>query len=394
MLEAYALRMPACIYAGENAIDNLAQILAQLQAKRVALFTDRGIHDCGITAPVEAQIRSAGAECVLLTELAVEPLVDEVAETVRTFRALHADLIVAVGGGSVMDAAKLASVLDTDDYTVRDLLEKPQRARKRVRTVMIPTTAGTGAEATPNAIVNVPEWQLKVGIVNADMIADYVILDARNLRALPRHIAASTGLDALAHAIECYTSNKANPFSDLVALEALELIFHNIERACDTDDMRAKGNMLLASFYAGIAITAAGTTAVHALSYPLGGRYHIAHGVSNAILLTPVMRFNAPFITERLARVHDRVWPHEEMAALQEEKAKRVLDKMSQIVTHLDIPRYLDDLGVDATQLDTLVDAGMKVTRLLDNNIRPVRAEDARAIYQSLFKAQQNGGKA
>lgn len=394
MLEAYALRMPACIYAGENAIDNLAQILAQLQAKRVALFTDRGIHDCGITAPVEAEIRSAGAECVLLTELAVEPLVDEVAETVRTFRALHADLIVAVGGGSVMDAAKLASVLDTDDYTVRDLLEKPQRARKRVRTVMIPTTAGTGAEATPNAIVNVPEWQLKVGIVNADMIADYVILDARNLRALPRHIAASTGLDALAHAIECYTSNKANPFSDLVALEALELIFHNIERACDTDDMRAKGNMLLASFYAGIAITAAGTTAVHALSYPLGGRYHIAHGVSNAILLTPVMRFNAPFITERLARVHDRVWPHDEMAALQEEKAKRVLDKMSQIVTHLDIPRYLDDLGVDATQLDTLVDAGMKVTRLLDNNIRPVRAEDARAIYQSLFKAQQNGGKA
>ena len=394
MLEAYALRMPACIYAGENAIDNLAQILAQLQAKRVALFTDRGIHDCGITAPVEAQIRSAGAECVLLTELAVEPLVDEVAETVRTFRALHADLIVAVGGGSVMDAAKLASVLDTDDYTVRDLLEKPQRARKRVRTVMIPTTAGTGAEATPNAIVNVPECQLKVGIVNADMIADYVILDARNLRALPRHIAASTGLDALAHAIECYTSNKANPFSDLVALEALELIFHNIERACDTDDMRAKGNMLLASFYAGIAITAAGTTAVHALSYPLGGRYHIAHGVSNAILLTPVMRFNAPFITERLARVHDRVWPHDEMAALQEEKAKRVLDKMSQIVTHLDIPRYLDDLGVDATQLDTLVDAGMKVTRLLDNNIRPVRAEDARAIYQSLFKAQQNGGKA
>ena len=158
--------------------------------------------------------------------------------------------------------------------------------------------------------------------------------------------------------------------------------------------MRAKGNMLLASFYAGIAITAAGTTAVHALSYPLGGRYHIAHGVSNAILLTPVMRFNAPFITERLARVHDRVWPHDEMAALQEEKAKRVLDKMSQIVTHLDIPRYLDDLGVDATQLDTLVDAGMKVTRLLDNNIRPVRAEDARAIYQSLFKAQQNGGKA
>lgn len=317
------------------------------------------------------------------------PLVDEVAETVRTFRALHADLIVAVGGGSVMDAAKLASVLDTDDYTIRDLLKTPQRARKCIRTVMIPTTAGTGAEATPNAIVNVPEWQLKVGIVNADMIADYVILDACNLRALPRHIAASTGLDALAHAIECYTSNKANPFSDLVALESLELIFRNIERACDTDDMRAKSNMLLASFYAGIAITAAGTTAVHALSYPLGGKYHIAHGVSNAILLAPVMRFNAPFITERLVRVHDRVWPRDEMAVSQAEKAGRVLDSMTRIVAHLNIPRYLDDLGVDATQLDTLVEAAMKVTRLLDNNIRPVHAEDARAIYQSLFKAQQ-----
>ena len=183
-------------------------------------------------------------------------------------------------------------------------------AKKCVKTLMIPTTAGTGAEATPNAIVAVPEKELKVGIVNDAMIADGVILDARMIKSLPGSIAAATGVDALCHAIECFTSKKRNPFSDTFALQAFEMIVKNIEKACDDPGaMEEKSNMLLASFYAGVAITASGTTAVHALSYPLGGKYHIAHGVSNAILLAPVMKFNEPACRARFALAYDRLAP-------------------------------------------------------------------------------------
>ena len=299
-------------------------------------------------------------------------------------RGVSADAIVAVGGGSVMDAAKLAAVCATDAYTVHDLLADPTRATKQLTTFMVPTTAGTGAEATPNAIVAVPEDELKVGIVNDAMIADYVVLDARMIKNLPRPIAASTGIDALCHAIECYTSTKANPFSDVFALEAFDLIINNIEAACDDPEaMDAKRAMQIASFYAGIAITASGTTAVHALSYPLGGKHHVAHSVSNAILLSPVMHFNEPAIRERLAVAYDRAIHGD--AATVEEKSAAVIERMDRIVSHLDIPKKLDELGVAGVDVDQLAAAGMTVQRLLVNNRREVTLEDARAIYAQVL---------
>ena len=169
-------------------------------------------------------------------------------------------------------------------------------------------THNDGGMAVANSIVAVPEEQLKVGIVNPEMIADAVILDGEMIRRLPRKIAASTGIDALCHAIECYTSAKANPFSDLFAMQALRLIFANLEKACDdADALDAKEKMMQAAFYAGVAITCSGTTAVHALSYPLGGRYHIPHGVANAIMLMPVMQFNKSCCSKKFAEVYDAV---------------------------------------------------------------------------------------
>ena len=286
-----------------------------------------------------------------------------------------------------MDAAKLASVLVTDEYGVKELLDEPGRAKKCVPTVLIPTTAGTGAEVTPNAIVAVPEKELKVGIVNENMIADYVILDARMIKNLPRQIAAATGVDALAHAIECYTSKKANPFSDTFALEALDLILNNIIPACDDPEaMEAKNKMQIAAFYAGIAITASGTTAVHALSYPLGGKYHIAHGVSNAILLAPVMRFNAPFCQERFAVAYDRCCHNTENICLTtNEKAEWMIKQLERIVRHLEIPTSLKEFGVPKEDLEGLVEAGMQVQRLLVNNMRLVTPEDARNLYLEIL---------
>ena len=400
MLTTYNLKMPHAVYGGENAMDNIAAIIKTLNAKKVAMFTDKGLRSLGLFGLAEDVVKTTGVSYYVLDDLPPEPSYMAVQKIVDEFKVSGADLIVACGGGSVMDAAKLASVLVTDEYGVKELLDNPGMARKCVPIVLIPTTAGTGAEVTPNAIVAVPEKELKVGIVNEHMIADYVILDARMIKNLPRKIAAATGVDALAHCIECFTSNKANPFSDLYAecftsnkanpfsdlyaLEGLDLILNNIEKACDDPEaMAEKNRMQIAAYYGGLAITASGTTAVHALSYPLGGKYHIAHGVSNAILLAPVMRFNAeyPAVKERLAAAYDRCCHEEKTCATVEEKSAWMIARLEQIVKHLDIPTSLKEFGVPEEDLEGLVEAGMQVQRLLVNNMRPVTPDDARKLY-------------
>ena len=388
MLTTYNLKMPHAVYGGENAMDNIAAIIKTLNAKKVAMFTDKGLRSLGLFGLAEDVVKTTGVSYYVLDDLPPEPSYMAVQKIVDEFKVSGADLIVACGGGSVMDAAKLASVLVTDEYGVKELLDNPGMARKCVPIVLIPTTAGTGAEVTPNAIVGVPEKELKIGIVNDNMIADYVILDARLIKNLPRKIAAATGVDALAHCIECFTSNKANPFSDMYALEGCDLILNNIERACDDPEaMEEKNRMQMAAYYGGLAITASGTTAVHALSYPLGGKYHIAHGVSNSILLAPVMRFNAqdPAFRERLALAYDRCCHDKVKCETVDEKSAWMIAKMEGIVKHLDIPTSLKEFGVPESDLEGLVEAGMQVQRLLVNNMRLVTAEDARKLYQEIM---------
>ena len=231
MLTDYILQIPQTVYGGLHALENIPKVIQG--AKKAAVFTDPGIRGTGLLDCPLSLIRNAGTDTVIFDDLPAEPTCDQAQDIIDRFRASDADFIVAIGGGSVMDIAKLASIIAGSPWGVRDLLEDPLRGSKQVRTLMIPTTAGTGAEATPNSIVAVPEKELKVGIVNSAMIADFVILDGRMIRSLPRKIAASTGVDALCHAIECFTSKKANPFSDTFALEALDLILNNIETACD-----------------------------------------------------------------------------------------------------------------------------------------------------------------
>lgn len=384
MLTKYLLKMPHAVFSGEDALENIFNILEENQVTHLAVFTDKGIEAAGLLEVPMAEVKKAGISFTVLDELPAEPTYREAQRLVDQCKACGANFIMAVGGGSVQDTAKLASILMTDEYGVRELLDEPGRAKKCIKTLMIPTTAGTGSEATPNAIVAVPEKQLKVGIVNSNMIADYVILDAVMIGKLPRKLAAATGVDALAHAIECWTSKKANPFSDLFAIQALDLILKNIEQACnDPGAMDAKNKMQLASFYAGVAITASGTTAVHALSYPLGGKYHIAHGVSNAMLLAPVMRFNEPACRERLAEAYDRCIGGG--AGTAEEKSAVVIASLDRIVERLNIPTALSEFGVPKEDLEVLVASGMDVTRLLANNMREVTPDDAREIYRQIL---------
>ena len=388
MLTKYNLKMPHAVFSGEDALEKIQDIFAENNVKRLAVFSDKGIEGAGLLDLPMAEVKKTGVEYTILDDLPAEPTYMEAQKLVDQCKEYGADFIMAVGGGSVQDTAKLASILMTDEYGIKELLDEPGRAKKCIKTLMIPTTAGTGSEATPNAIVAVPEKQLKVGIVNTNMIADYVILDAVMIKQLPRKIAAATGVDALAHAIECWTSNKANPFSDIFAMQALDMILNNIERACDDPEaMDAKNKMQIASFYAGVAITASGTTAVHALSYPLGGKYHIAHGVSNAILLAPVMRFNAkdPAFRERLAIVYDRCCHEAVKVQTVDEKAQWVIARMEAIVKHLEIPTSLKEFNVPAEDLEGLVEAGMSVQRLLVNNMITLTPDDARKLYQEIL---------
>ena len=375
------IKQPSCTYAGFGSVEKIKEIVAKENAKRLLVFSDRVIVSTGLLELLTAQLDAIPVQYDVYTDLATEPSYLDVESVVQNASAENVDLIVGFGGGSVMDAAKLYCVLKGAEYSIRDLLKDPTIAQKIIKTVMIPTTCGTGSEATCNAIVAIPEENTKKGIVNDTMIPDYVILDSQMIAKLPSAVLAATGVDALAHVVECYTSKKATMLSDTYALTGAKLIFANIREAyCNPDNIAAKEAMLLGAYYGGIAITGSGTTAVHALAYPLGGKYHIAHGVSNAILFAHVMAFNKPACEDRLAQICDAIRPKDAGLTIAE-KAQIVIDEITDIVKVTNIPVNLDRYGVKVEDLDALVESGSQQTRLLVNNMRELSLEDIRNLY-------------
>ncbi|MDD5804611.1 MAG: iron-containing alcohol dehydrogenase [Clostridia bacterium] len=382
----HQIKIPSCIYGGEGSVEKVKEIIVKEQSKKILVFTDKGIRNTGLADILLKQLDEVDVAYTVFDDLRAEPAYQDVEKMMEEVQSCSGDLIVAIGGGSVMDAAKLCSVLKDAEYTVKDLLNDPSLARKQIKTVMLPTTCGTGSEATCNAIVAIPEEQSKKGIVNDAMIPDYVILDAQMIARLPKQIVAATGVDALAHAVECFTSKKATPFSDTYALASAKLIFGNIRDAYnEPDNMEAKNAMMLGAFYGGVAITGSGTTAVHALSYPLGGKYHIAHGVSNAILFAHVMEFNKDACEDRLAVLCDAIAP--KLAARSvEEKAQYVIEQIADIVKVTNIPTDLKEFGVKNEDLDFLVEAGSQQQRLLVNNMKELSLDDIKSIYKKVLK--------
>lgn len=385
MMDNYQLTVPGFVYSGLNSINKLKEIIDREKVKKVIVFTDKGILENGLCQKAFEIIEEAGASYEIISDIRPEPGTKDVIKAVESINAANGELVVAIGGGSVMDMAKLCAAMKGADYSIYDLLEDNSLMQKGLPNVMIPTTCGTGSESTYNSIVAVEEKELKVGIVNINMLADYVILDSQMIEKLPKSIIAATGVDALAHAVECFTSKKANPFSDIFAMEAARLIFANLVNAySNPSDMEAKGNMMRAAFLAGVAIASSGTTAVHALSYPLGGKYHIAHGISNAILLAPVMRHNMVACIDRLANMADIINP-EGITSTKESKAKEVIRRIEEIVESTNIPTKLSEFNIGAEDLDFLVDSAADVKRLLDNNMKVLTKEDIRKIYLEIL---------
>lgn len=382
-MQTYTINFPKRVISGLGSINQISNILKENKAKNVCILTDRGVFETGIVSKVADSLKDFNL--TIIKDVPPEPEKNQVIKIYNEMKNFKSDMIIAVGGGSVIDTTKIISSCLANEEYLSDILNSKLITRKGVPFISVPTSAGTGAEVTPNAIVVVPEKELKIGIVSTCFISDYVVLDPDMTLKLPPSITAATGLDAFCHAIECFMSKKANPFSDLYALRAIELITKNIKTAYnDGTNAEARENMLLAAFYGGLCIASASTVAVHALSYPLGGKYRIAHGVSNAMLLPHVMEYNADAIQDKLVKVAAAMGI-DISGKTKDEISKEVISEIYSLVRYLKIPSDLYKYGISRSDLDNLVNSAFEVKRLLDNNPKAMSKEDIKNIYLKLM---------
>ncbi|MGU7770454.1 iron-containing alcohol dehydrogenase [Burkholderia sp. MR1-5-21] len=376
------------IVHGPGSLDQLPDKLALLDrpVRRIAFITQPFIEASGIAARVVSALAGRDIETLIVRDVQPEPTIENVETVFREqIEPFAPDAVLSIGGGSVLDAAKLFAVRLTNRQPLREWLGIDLIAAPGVPLVLVPTTSGTGSEVTPNAIVTLPDEELKVGIVSRHLLPQLVILDATLTLDLPKPITAATGMDAFIHAIESYISTKANPISDMFAMESMRLIGANLLEAYENGrSLKAREAMLVGSMYGGLALTAAGTAAVHALAYPLGGMFNITHGVANSMLLPHVMAFNLDAIVGRLANVAHAldIARHDDS---DEAAANKLLERIREWTAAMAIPQDLRAFGVADEHVDALAVAASKVKRLLGNNPKPLSVDDIKTIYRRLL---------
>ncbi|RQZ07534.1 iron-containing alcohol dehydrogenase [Burkholderia sp. Bp9031] len=376
------------IVHGAGSLATLPDTLSLLDTpiERIALITQPAMEALGVADRVIESLNARDVDVRIIRGVEPEPTIGNV-ETVfkEQIEPFAPQAILSIGGGSVLDAAKLFAVRLTNDEPLRNWLGIDLIKHPGVPMILVPTTAGTGSEVTPNAIVTLPDEALKVGIVSRHLLPQIVILDAELTLGLPKPITAATGMDAFVHALESYISTKANPISDMYAMESMRLIGANIVEAYENgQSLKAREAMMLGSMYGGLALTAAGTAAVHALAYPLGGMFNVTHGVANAMLLPHVMAFNLDAIEGRLSNVARALdlAPNTDSDPV---AARKLIDKMVEWTAAVDIPQDLRKFGVSEAHLDALAVAASKVKRLLGNNPKALTLDDMKSIYRRLL---------
>lgn len=360
----------------------LGQLMVDLGCQRVLLVTDPGIRDLGLHQAALEGCGEAGVEVELFADVVADPPEAVILEAVESARTLRIDGVIGLGGGSSLDVAKLIAYLLGGTLPLSEIYGIDQCRGQRLPLALAPTTAGTGSEVTPIAIVTTGASEKK-GVVDRQLLPDWAVLDADLTLGLPRHITAATGVDAMVHAIEAYTSKvRKNRISDCLAREALVLLGGNIRTVCeDGGNRQARSDMLLGSLLAGMAFSNAPVAAVHALAYPLGGHFHVAHGLSNALVLPHVLCFNAAEAGADYAELAPLVFPKlAEVPAA--ERSTPFIDALAALNLDLGLETRLREVGVTAGDLDLLADDAMKQTRLLVNNPREVSRDDAYAIYE------------
>ncbi|GAA3849622.1 iron-containing alcohol dehydrogenase [[Pseudomonas] carboxydohydrogena] len=356
----------------------IGELAKTLGCNSVLLVTDPGVMKAGLLQAGLKGLEQAGVAVTIFSEVEADPPVHVIERAVAMARAARADGVVAIGGGSSMDVAKLVALLAHGDEKLADIYGVGMVKGKRLPLILAPTTAGTGSEVTPISIVTTGENEKK-GVVSPVLLPDWAVLDAELTLGLPAHVTAATGIDAMVHAIEAYTSKRLkNPMSDALAREALRLLGGNIRTVCrDGANIEARHNMLFGSMLAGMAFANAPVAAVHALAYPVGARFHVAHGLSNSLVLPQVLQFNAPAAEAHYARIADILVPGRSNGAAS------LVAWLAELPVELGLPTRLRDVGIKESDLDALAEDAMKQTRLLINNPREMTHTDALGIYRA-----------
>jgi alcohol dehydrogenase len=365
-----------------GAARRLGQLVAERfpQVRRALIVTDAGFLRTGLVEVPKQDLEQQRISVAVFSDVVADPPEAVVMAAVDYARRQDIELVIGFGGGSSMDVAKLVAVLAGSSQELADIYGIGKVTGTRLPLVQVPTTAGTGSEVTNIAIVTTGATT-KMGVVAPQLYADLAVLDATLTLGLPPVATAATGIDAMVHAIEAYTSrHKKNPMSDMLARQALSLLSQNLIQACENGaNLEARQALLLGACMAGQAFSNAPVAAVHALAYPIGGIFHVAHGLSNSLVLPHVLRFNLPAAASRYAELADIVVPH--ASGSDEARAHALIVATQQIATVTGIETTLQQVGVLESDLDRLADDAMLQTRLLGNNPREVTREDARAIY-------------
>ena len=359
-----------------------AALLAEHLPPGPCLFvTDRDVVALGLTDACRATL----SEIVLFDAVEADPSKETLLAAVATGREAGVVSVIGFGGGSPMDVAKLAAYLLGSGDDLDAIWGVGLATGRHLALALVPTTAGTGSEATPVAVITC-EGGEKRGVNSPALIADWAALDASLTLGMPRALTAATGIDAIVHAIEAYTSAKAkNPLSDLYAIEALKLLSGNLIEACDEPgNMEARSAMLLGAHLAGLAFANAPVAGVHALAYPLGGLHHLPHGLSNALMLRHVLQHNQEAAREDYAALAQVLEPDCAGQGSQSQCAL-LIDRLDALVVASGLEARLRDHGIAQADIPTLAREAMKQQRLLVNNPCPIDEADARRLYEAAW---------
>jgi len=377
-----SLRSPHLILAGFGALDRLGQEAMNIGARKALIVTDKGVINSGIEKKVKDHLDKNGVSVGIFDDVMSDPDIANAEACIEVGKKDRYDLIIGVGGGSSMDIASIASVMMTNAGTVHDYFGINLVKNPGIPTILIPTTAGTGAEVTPNAILTDTKEKLKKAVVSPHILPRVAIIDPLLHLSMPPSVTSSSGIDALTHAIESYTSNNATILTDLFAKESMILIGRSLRTAVvNGNDMEARYNMAIGSLYSGISLANAGVTAVHALAYPLGGQFNIAHGIANGLLLPYVMEFNVLGNIPKFAQVAQFLGEKVEHLSLLDQ-AYQAAKTVKAIYRDLKIPQSLTELKVPKEAIPVMAKAAVNVTRLMGNNPRTMTVQDVERIYE------------
>lgn len=385
----FTFSAPGRVVFGEHSSRRIIDVLSFLGVKKPVIMMGRTLSRTSVRDAVTATLERGGCTAVVFDGIPPEPPVDLVECAAETIRKTGADGLIGLGGGSTMDFTKAVAVLAKSGMSIKSLVGRDRVPGKGLPTVMMPTTSGSGSEVSPVAVFTFPEERVKKGIVSTYLVPDAAVVDPVFTWDLPGLVTANTGVDAFIHAVESFLSVNANPFSRELSLAAVRKIFGSLKTALqDGHDRMARYNMSLGSLLAGMAFAMAGTAAVHALAYPLGGEFHIPHGTANAVMLRSVMEANLESCESLFAVLSDAMRDGAGQQRHQgdvHEKGADALALMTSFAREAGIPARLRDLGIPEVALKPMAVAASTEERLLGNNPKTLTVEDIAKIYQDAW---------